>query len=120
MLDKKEKTVMTYLSEVCLAKRSYLISAEQIAEHVSKKFILSIAEIDDILISLNKDNYLDFVISDSKHGYYYVITLKNKGLTFKKDEKKKKKELLMLFLRTLGITILSFVLGILLRIIFNL
>ena len=36
-----------------------------------------------------------------------------------KDEKKKKKELLILFLRTLGITVLSFVLGILLRIIFN-
>ena len=119
MLDKKERMVMQFLSEVCQNKRSYLISAEQIAQYVSKKFLLSIAEIDDILISLNKDGYLDFVISDSKHGYYYVITLKNKGITYKKDQKKKKKELIILFLRTLGITILSFVLGILLKMIFN-
>ncbi len=119
VLDKKEKMVMIFLSEVCQSKRSYLISAQQIAEFVSKKYILSIAELDDIMISLNKDNYLDFIISDSKSGYFYVITLKNKGLTFKKDEKKKKKELMILFLRTLGITILSFVLGVLLKMIFN-
>ena len=119
MLDKKEKTVMQFLSEICTSKRSYLISAEQIAEFISKKFILSISEIDDILISLNKDGYLDFVISDSKSGYYYCITLKNKGLTYKKDEKKKRTEIILLLLRTLGITILSFILGVILRAIFN-
>ena len=119
VLDKKEKMVMHFLSGVCTSKRSYLISADQIAEFVSKKYILSVSEIDDIMISLNKDAYLDFVISDSKSGYYYCITMKNKGLTFKKDEKKKKTEIALLLLRTLGITILSFVLGVILRAIFN-
>ena len=111
--------VMTFLSEICTSKRAYLISAEQIAEFVSKKFILSVAEIDDIMISLNKDNYLDFIISDSKSGYYYCITLKNRGLTFKKDEKKHKTEIAMLLFRTIGITVLSFILGLLLRLIFK-
>ena len=119
MLDKKEKLVMEFLSKVCTSKRSYLISAAQIAEYVSKKYVLSVAELDDIMISLSKDNYLDFVVSDGKRGYFYCLNLKNKGLTYQRDVKKHKKEVALLLLRTLGITILSFVLGILLKAIFG-
>lgn len=119
MLDKKEKFVMLYLCEVCTPKRSYLISASTIAEEMSKKFLLSIAEIDEIMTSLAKDNYIDVVISDSKKGYFYCVMLKNKGVMFKKDLQKQKKELGLLLLRTLCITILSFVVGLILRTIFT-
>lgn len=119
MLDKKEKLVMLYLSSICLDKKTYLVSTSDIAEFVSKKFVISIAELNDIMISLCKDNYLDFVVSDSKKGYYYCVNLKNKGLTFKKDLKKEKQALFGLVLRTLFLTLLSFVLGLLLKIIFK-
>ncbi len=119
MLDRKEKMVMLFLSQVCTSKRSYLISAEQIAEFVSKKYLLSIAEIDDIMVSLSKDNYLDFITSESKNGYYYCITLKNKGLTFKKDQKKHRQEIVILLVRSIGITILSFIVGLILKAIFK-
>ena len=119
VLDKKEKLVMLYLSSICLDKKTYLISTSDIAEFVSKKYVISIAELNDIMISLCKDNYLDFVVSDSKKGYYYVVNLKNKGLTFKKDLKKEKQALWGLVLRTLCLTLLSFVLGLLLKIIFK-
>lgn len=118
MLDKKEKAVMLYLCEVCTPKRSYLISANKIAEELSKKFLLSIAEIDEIMTSLDKDNYIDVVITGGKKGYFYCVMLKNKGVMFKKDLQKQKKELGMLVVRTLCITVLSFVVGLILRTIF--
>lgn len=119
MLEKKEKMVMLFLCEICSGKRSYLISADQIAEYLSRKYVLSIAELDEIMLMLSKDNYIDLVFSDGKKGYFYCISLKNKGLTFKKDLIKHRKELVMLVLRTLGITILSFIVGLILRAIFN-
>lgn len=119
MLDKKEKMVMSYLCSVCLDKKTYLISTSSLAEYVSKKYVISIAELNDIMISLCKDNYLDFVVSDSKKGYYYCINLKNKGLTFKKDLKKEKQALIGLVIRTVALSLLSFLLGLLLKAIFK-
>ena len=119
MLDKKEKFVLLYLVEMCPQKRSYLLLAEQIAEFVSKKFLISTSELDDIMTSLAKDNYVDFVVSDSKNGYYYCITLKNKAITFKKDLKKQKKEFWFLIFKTVGLAVFSFVIGILLKTIFK-
>jgi len=119
MLDKKEKFVVLYLIEICPQKRSYLILAEQIAEFVSKKYLISTNELDDIMLSLSKDNYIDFVASDSKNGYYYCITLKGKALTLKRDLKKQKKEAWFVLLKTLGLAVLSFAVGILLKTIFK-
>lgn len=119
MLDSKEKLVMNYLSKICLQKKTYLISTTDIAEYVSKKYIISIQELDDIMISLCKDNYLDFVVSESKKGYYYCISLKNKGLTFLKDQKKERQAIVNMIVRTIFLTLLSFVFGLLLRTIFK-
>lgn len=119
MLDKKEKLVMSYLCDVCVGKKTQLISIEKIAGFASKKYLLSITELDDIMISLSKDNYVDFVVSDSKKGYYYCVTLTNKGITFKKDLKKERQAFLFLILRTLGLAVLSFIVGLLLNAIFK-
>lgn len=119
MLEKKEKMVMLFLCEMCSQKRSYLISAEIIVQHMSKKYLLTLSELDDIMISLSKDNYIDVVVSDGKRGYFYCVLLKNKGLMFKKDLIKQRKETYMLLGRTLCITILSFVIGLILKTIFN-
>lgn len=119
MLDKKEKLIMNYLCDLCVDKRTYLIQAAKIAEFVSRKYLISISELDDIMISLAKDNYLDYVVSDGKKGYFYCINLKNKGLTFKKDLKKERQAVLVLILRTLGLAVLSFIIGLLLKTIFK-
>ena len=119
MLDKKERFVVLYLLEICPNRRSYLIKAEQIAEFVSRKYLISTTELDEIMISLAKDNYIDFVVSESKKGIYYCITLKNQALTLKKDIKKQKQEFWFLLLRTFGFAVLSFIIGILLKTIFK-
>ena len=119
MLDKKEKMVMGYLCKVCPQKQSCLISAQQIASALCRKYLISISELDDIMISLSKDNYIDLVVSNGKNGYYYCITLKNKARTLKNDIKKQKKEFWLVILRTLCLGALSFIVTILLKKIFK-
>ena len=119
MLDKKEKFVILYLVEICPQKRSYLILAEELAEFVSKKYLITTNELEDIMISLSKDNYIDFVATDSKNGYYYCVTLKSKAITYKKDLKKQKQEFWWLLAKTVGLGVVSFVIGVLLKTIFK-
>ena len=110
---------MRFLCEICPKRRTYLVSPHDIAIALSKKFVLSISEIDEIMQKLSFENYIDFVASNSKNGYYYCITLKSKALTLKKDLKKQKKEFWFVLARTFGLAVLSFVVGIILKIIFK-
>lgn len=119
MQERKEKLVLIYLCKVCDAKRTHLISPHDIAKAVSKKIILSISEIDEIMSSLSLQNFIDFVVSDSKNGYYYCIKLKKKGQTYLIDSRKQKKALGLLVLRSIFLATVSFVFGLILRAIFK-
>ena len=57
-MNRKEKLVMNFLCNKCQQKRAYLISPQEIATALSKKYILSIEEIDEIMITLSTENYL--------------------------------------------------------------
>ena len=119
MQERKEKLVLRYLCKVCVGKKTYLISPHDIAKEVSNKLILSISEIDEIMAGLSLQNYIDFVVSDSKNGYYYCVKLKKKGQTYLADAKKQKKELLKLMLRSMFLATVSFVFGLILKAIFK-
>lgn len=119
MLDKKEKMVMSYLCKVCPQKQSCLISANQIAQFLCKKYLVTISELDDIMISLYKDNYIDFVASDSKKGYYYCVRLKSRGQTFLNDLKKEKKTFVIALAKTICLAGISFAIGVILKAIFG-
>lgn len=110
---------MNYLCKVCSGKKTYLVSPNAIAEAICKKCVLSIAEIDEIMAALALENYIDFVVSDSKDGYYYCVTLKKKGQTYINDSKKQKKTMGLLILRSMFLATVSFVFGIILRAIFK-
>ena len=115
----KEKNVLIYLSKVCLKRRTYLISPQDIATFLSKKYILSISEIDDIMVELSNQDYLDFVISESKNEYLYCVTLKKKGQNFEAQAKNQRRYFWLLILRTLFLASLSFGFGLLLKAIFS-
>ncbi len=117
--ERKEKIVLKYLCKVCSGKKTCLISPHDIAKDVCKKIVLSINEIDEIMASLSLQNYIDFVISDSKNGYFYCVKLKKKGQTYLIDAKKAKKSLYMLVLRSIFLAIVSFVFGLILKAIFK-
>ena len=118
-MTKKEKLVMTYLCNKCQKKKTYLISPQEITSALAKKYVLSIAEIDEIMVSLSNQNYIDFVISDGKIGYYYCVTLKKCGQTYVADTKNQRKTLGILVLRSIFLATVSFVFGIILKAIFK-
>lgn len=119
MQERKEKLVLRYLCKVCSGKKTYLISPHDIAKEVCNKMILSVSEIDEIMTGLSLQNYIDFVVSDSKNGYYYCVKLKKKGQTYLSDSRKQKKALMMLVLRSMFLATVSFVFGLILKAIFK-
>ena len=119
MQERKEKAVLKYLCKVCAGKKTYLISPHDIAKEVCSKVILSISEIDEIMTNLSMENFIDFVVSDSKDGYFYCVKLKKKGQTYLSDSKKQKKALMMLVLRSMFLATVSFVFGLILKAIFK-
>ena len=119
LMTKKEKLVMRFLCEICPKKRTYLVSPHDIAIALSKKFVLSTSEIDEIMQELSFENYIDFVATEGKNGYYYCVTLKKRGLSFEFDQREKKKTFAMLVLRSIFLATVSFVFGLVLKAIFT-
>lgn len=118
-MSKKEKMVMTYLCNRCQRRKTYLISPQEITQALSKRFVLSIEEIDDIMVALSNENFIDFVVSDSKNGYFYCVNLKKCGQSYLSDTKRKRRTFGLLVLRSMFLATVSFVFGIILKAIFN-
>lgn len=118
-MTKKEKMVMSYLCNRCQQKRTYLVSPQEITQALSKKYVLSIEEIDEIMVSLSNANFIDFVVSDSKNGYFYCVNLRKCGQSFNADIKKNRRTFGLLILRSCFLATVSFVFGIILRAIFK-
>ena len=119
MPSRNEKLVLRYLCRVCSGKKTYLISPHDIAKQVFSKVVLSESEIDEIMASLSLQNYIDFVVSDSKNGYFYCVKLKKKGQTYLQDSKSQRKALLLLVLRSMFLASVSFTFGLILKAIFK-
>lgn len=120
MLDKKEKIIMGYIFDNCEKGKSRLFTAQEFVDFIStKKHILSLSELDEIIIVLSKENMIDFVQSESKKGVMYCISLKNKGYVFKKYLQKEKRYASWVLLRTALLAVLSFMIGVVLRAIFG-
>lgn len=119
MLDKKEKFVMNYLFNLCENGKTHLFSSQEIIDYLGeKKYVVSVSELAEIMISLTKEGLIDYVESESKKGTMYCVNLKNKGLLFKKDIQKEKRHASWVILRTALLAVLSFIIGLLLRAIF--
>ena len=118
-MTKKEKMVMTYLCNRCQRKKTYLISPQEITQALSKKYFLSVEEIDEIMVKIANENYIDFVVSDGKNGYFYCVNLKKSGQSYLVDTKRNRRTFGMLVLRSMFLATVSFVFGIILRAIFK-
>ena len=119
MLDKKDKLVMLYIFEMYEKQGTKLISMQQIIDFLCvKKFAVSTSGVDEIMISLSKEGLIDYVKSESKNGVVFCVELKPKGKLFKKDLQKQKKYASWVLIRTVLLTIFSFLIGLLLRTLF--
>ena len=119
MLSKKESLVMNYIYSVCKNKDSVLVSPNEIATACMDKYDLTTVEIEQILNGLALDNFIDVVNSDKKGKLVYCISLKQKGVSYKRDNEQKKKTAVWLITRTVLLAVLSFIVGIILKSIFS-
>lgn len=119
MLSKKEALVMNYIYSMCAGKESVLISPQDITTACMDKYDLTNVEIEQILNGLALDNYIDVINSDKKGKLVYCITLKQKGISYKRDSQQRKKSAILLIMRTVLLAILSFTVGVILKSIFK-
>lgn len=120
LLNQKEKLLMNYFFDNCDEKSAKLFSSETLIKFITEKnYAISFTELENIMNFLQKENYIDFVSSDSKKGIIYCVSLKQKGKLFKKDLQNEKKQAINLIIRTIGLAILSFLIGIILKALFS-
>lgn len=116
MFSKKEDAVMQIVYTEGIKRKSFLISPADI-KAMSKNPITE-KEIDKILCDLKKDGYFDFIYSDRHGESVYCITLSEKGKGYARDKMVTRRNLIYRLILTIGFAIISFVIGIILRLVF--
>lgn len=119
MLSKKEKLVMRFILENCLEKDTCLLSPLDIAHSLEPRYNVKDIEIKVILDGLVQENYISLVNSDKNGSLVYCISVLAKGKAFIREQANAKKNLTLAIVRTIGLAIISFIVGIILKAIFS-
>jgi hypothetical protein len=119
VLNSLEKAVMLLLHDKCANKESVLISPNQIIISLLPKYQLTVKELDKIINNLILDGYIDVINSDNKGNTIYCVSLKMKGIAFKRDMLNQKKNNRYLLGRTIILAIISVTITLILRAIFS-
>jgi len=119
VLNGLEKAVMLLLYDRCANKESVLISPNQIIISLLPKYQLSIKELDKIINNLILDGYIDVINSDNKGNPIYCVSLKMKGIAFKRELVNQTKNNRYLLVRTIILAVVSVIVTLILRAIFS-
>ena len=115
MLNSVEKAVMLLLYEKCANKESVLISPNQIIISLIPKYELTPKKLDKIIQNLIMDGYIEVINSDNKGKPIYCVSLKMKGIAFKRDLQNQKKNNRYLLIRTIVLALISVTVTFILR-----
>ena len=118
MLNSREKYVMKYLYQKCMGKQSSLIAPRDVISFVSDKFIMTPEDLDQIMTNLVFDNYIDMVRTDKKGEPVFCVSLKTKGEGFYRELSNSKRTWYFLITRTIALAILSFIITLILKLLF--
>ena len=118
MLNKIDKTVMSYIYKKSVNKGTSLISPQELLANLNNT-VISPEQLSIAINNLQLDGYIDYVVSNTKGKQVYCFTLKQKGEAFLREEENAKKTNIKLIVRTILLAILSFIVGIILKSIFK-
>ena len=119
MLTRYENDVMRAVYCLCDGTDGCLISPLDIMSILPAGRKYSQQRVDDALNALQTDGYLDVISSERKGEKMYVISLKESGRAYKRNEKQKRLDVLYkIFLALVGATA-TFVFGLILKAIFK-
>lgn len=119
MLNRCENDVMRAIYCLCDGTDGCLISPLDILSVLPTGRKYTQDRLDDALNALKIDGYLDVISSERKGEKMYVISLKESGLAFKRNEKQRRQDILnKIFLALIGATA-TFIFGLILKAIFG-
>ncbi|MDD4211359.1 MAG: hypothetical protein PHC46_03090 [Clostridia bacterium] len=118
MLNNLERAIMLLLYDRCANKESVLLSPSQIIISLLPKYQITIKALDKIINNLVLDGYIDVINSDSKGKPIYCVSLKMKGIAFKRELVNQKKNNRYLLIRTVILAVISVTVTLILRALF--
>lgn len=120
VLNKKEKALLNVVYKTAVNKNGQcLLSPLDILQKIPYKLEFTEQDLEKVLDNLALDNY--FSVDKAKHHgeVFYVITLKERGLSYIRDKKKARRKLYIRLITTILIAILSYVVKLILPYIFH-
>ncbi len=119
MLNRYEHAVMNAVYCLCDGTDGCLISPLDIMSILPAGKKYTQQRLDDTLEALQSEGYLDVISSERKGEKMYVISLKESGLSFKRQERQRMQDVLYkIFLALVGATF-TFIFGLILKAIFK-
>ena len=119
MLSKKEKLIMQYILKMSVNKDTCLLSPIDIEHAVEPKYTINQIEAQALLEGLVQENYITLVNSDKNGELIYCISILPKGKSFYREQKNIKKSWVGAVVKTVLLAILSFFVGVILKLIFK-
>ena len=117
MLTKSENRVMRAVYSAALGKPAVLITPADLLKLAGDDG-LTLSRLEKIVTALHQDGYFDLVYSDRHGETVYCITLSEKGKAFRRDAVVMKRNLIFRIGLSVGLAVLSFLIGLLLKAIF--
>ena len=118
MLNKTESKVMKVLCEEGKEKVSYLISPTDL-KRLSGIENIEDGALDKLMGDLCSDGYFELVYSDRHGEEIYCVALTSKGKGYLRGERNKKRNLLFRLLVSVVLAVVSFAVGLILKVLFN-
>ncbi len=119
MLNRCENDVMRAVYCLCDGTDGCLISPLDIMSLLPSKRRYSQQRLEDALSALQTDGYLDVISSERKGERMYVISLKESGLAYKRNERQRRQDLLYKVLLALVGATATFIFGLILKAVFG-
>lgn len=118
MLNRKEKIMLNYILETSSGKSTCLFTALDLQHALEPRYSTNIIEIEAILEMLAQENYITLVNSDKNGEIIYCITVLQKGKSIHKTQKSKRRMWVATITKTVLLAVLSFAVGLVLKLIF--
>ena len=110
MLNRQENEVMRAVYEMCDGKDSCLVSPLEIVSILPERKYTP-EKVEEILRSLELDDYFDLIESDRKGERMFVITLHANGLAYKRTSQQMKRSIAFKIALSVAGAVVTFVVG---------
>ncbi len=118
-LNKREEEVMNAVYTLSGGKENLLVSPQEILALLPPKGGYDEERLERVLRALEMDGYFQLTPSERKGEKMYVIHMLASGLAFKRSNAQRKRSFYVRIGITVAMAVLSFVIGVVLKIIFS-